>query len=79
MEEMTDGVRASDPFYTVEEYAERLKVSRGTVFGWLRNGMPSVCVGRTRRIVTDRADAWLAAGGAAKRRSKRTKRPAPAP
>ncbi len=24
---------------TVEEYAERLKVSRTTVFGWLKNGL----------------------------------------
>ena len=64
-----------EPFQTVAEYAQRLKVSRGTVFTWLRRGLPSVVVGRTRRIRTRAADEWLAAGGAMlRRRSKRSNR-----
>lgn len=62
-------------YATVEEYAERLKVSRGTVFGWISNGLPSFRIGRTRRIVIEKADRWLESGGADRtRRSTRTKR-----
>lgn len=61
---------------TVEEYASRLQVSRGTVFAWIRVGLPSFRVGRTRRIVRDKADTWLEAGGAdTTRKSTRTRRP----
>lgn len=62
-------------YCTVDEYAERLHVSRGTVHNWVRAGLPSFVIGRTRRIVTERADRWLEAGGADRHRtSVRSKR-----
>jgi len=62
-------------YATVEEYADRLKVSRGTVFAWVRGGLPSFRIGRTRRIVIERADRWLEGGGADRtRKSTRSKR-----
>jgi excisionase family DNA binding protein len=65
-------------YATVDEYASRLRVSRGTVFAWLRRGLPSLSVGRTRRIITERADRWLEAGGAdTTRRSQRASRGRP--
>ena len=63
-------------YATIDEYAERLKVSRGTVFAWLKAGLPSIKAGATRRIIVARADAWLEAGGAdGSRRTKRSRRP----
>lgn len=63
-------------YATIDEYAERLKVSRGTVFSWLNAGLPSIKAGATRRIIVARADAWLEAGGADRhRKTKRTRRP----
>ena len=62
-------------YCTVDEFAENLKVSRGTVFSWVRSGLPSLRVGRCRRIIIDRAFRWLEAGGADRtRRSPRAKR-----
>ena len=62
-------------YATVDEYADRLKVSRGTVFGWVKGGLPSFRIGRTRRIVIERADRWLESGGADRtRKSTRAKR-----
>ena len=64
-------------YATVEEYADRIKVSRGTVFGWVKGGLPSFRIGRTRRIVIERADRWLESGGADRsRKSTRSKRSA---
>lgn len=62
-------------YATVDEYADRIKVSRGTVFGWVKGGLPSFRIGRTRRIVIERADRWLESGGADRTRtSTRSKR-----
>lgn len=62
-------------YATVDEYADRIKVSRGTVFGWVKGGLPSFRIGRTRRIVIEKADRWLESGGADRtRKSTRTKR-----
>lgn len=62
-------------YATVDEYADRIKVSRGTVFGWVKGGLPSFRIGRTRRIVIEKADRWLESGGADRtRKSVRTKR-----
>lgn len=65
-------------YSTPNDFALRLKVSPRTVKRWLKQGLPSVCVGRSRRILTDQADAWLLAGGAQKKKVTRTKRSAPA-
>jgi excisionase family DNA binding protein len=60
---------------TVAEFGVRLQVSRGTVFAWIRAGLPSFRVGRTRRIIRQKADLWLEAGGADRTRtSKRARR-----
>jgi excisionase family DNA binding protein len=76
---VTNSPKPTYLYATVDEYAERLQVSRGTVFAWVREGMPSFKVGRTRRIVIERADRWLEAGGADRsRKSTRAKRPATA-
>lgn len=56
-------------YCTVAEFAQSLQVSKGTVFTWIRNGLPSLVVGRTRRIVTERAHRWLEAGGADRSRT----------
>lgn len=72
-----DPQRVTEPnlYATIDEYAERLKVSRGTVFSWVRGGLPSFRIGRTRRIVIEKADRWLENGGADRSRtSTRTKR-----
>jgi excisionase family DNA binding protein len=62
-------------YATVDEYADRLKVSRGTVFGWVKGGLPSFRIGRTRRVVIEKADRWLESGGADHtRKSTRSKR-----
>jgi len=36
---MTMTCHSDNDLLTVEEYAEKLKVSRTTVFGWLKNGL----------------------------------------
>lgn len=64
-----------DLYCTVDEFARSLKVSRGTIFGWLRAGMPSLRAGRCRRIIIVPAQRWLEAGGAQQRqRSPRARR-----
>jgi excisionase family DNA binding protein len=62
-------------YCTIDEFAANLQVSRGTVFGWVRAGLPSLRVGRCRRIIVAAAYRWLEAGGADRtRRSPRAKR-----
>lgn len=62
-------------YCTIDEFAQNLQVSRGTVFSWVRAGLPSLRVGRCRRIILERAYRWLEAGGADRtRRSPRAKR-----
>ena len=62
---------ASLPLYaTIDSFAEMLIVSRTTVKRWLKLGLPSVCVGRSRRIQIAQAHAWLLAGGAEERPKK---------
>ncbi|MDP9150530.1 MAG: excisionase family DNA-binding protein [Myxococcota bacterium] len=60
---------------TVNEYAERLRVSRNTLFKLIKLGLPTVMIGRIRRILVEKADRWIQGGGAdLERRSSRTKR-----
>lgn len=62
-------------YCTIDEFAANLQVSRGTVFAWVRAGLPSLRVGRCRRIIIEHAYRWLEAGGADRtRRSSRAKR-----
>lgn len=42
---------AEDEFYTIEEIASKLKVTRQTVSNWIREGrLKSIKAGRARRI-----------------------------
>jgi excisionase family DNA binding protein len=62
-------------YATIDAFAERLQVHKNTVRHWLKKGLPHVKAGRTVRIVLERADTWLASGGAETPvRSKRAKR-----
>jgi excisionase family DNA binding protein len=63
-EPLTSGTTKSPiPTYmTVQQYAEYRQASRTTVFNWINLGLPSVKMGRLRRIRVDVADAWLDAG-----------------
>lgn len=47
-------------YATIEAFAERLSVHPNTIKSWLKRGLPSVKVGSVRRILVERADAWLA-------------------
>lgn len=42
-----------------EQFAERVEVSRAQVYKWLANGMPSLKLGRSRRIDPAEGIAWL--------------------
>lgn len=68
-------------FATTIQFANRMQVSVRTVKNWISKGMPSVCVGRARRIRIALADEWLHAGGAQVRpdRPKTTRRQRRAP
>lgn len=69
------GLTPDSVYATVIQFAARLCVSPRTVHSWLRAGMPSVCVGKSRRIIVVEADAWLRAGGAERpTQRKRTRR-----
>jgi predicted DNA-binding transcriptional regulator AlpA len=59
-------------YLTPMEYADRRGVSRTTVFGWMRAGLPSVKQGGSRRIRWRDADAFLDAGRLSKAKRRRT-------
>lgn len=42
-----------------ENYARRLDVSRALVYRWIGAGLPSIKLGRARRVLVAEADAWL--------------------
>ena len=58
-------------YLTPTQYAERRGVSRTTVFGWMRAGLPSVKQGGSRRIRWRDADAFLDAGRLSKAKHRR--------
>lgn len=43
-----------------EQYARHIDSSRATVYELLAQGMPSIKLGRSRRINVAAADAWIA-------------------
>ncbi|MEI9941998.1 MAG: helix-turn-helix domain-containing protein [Pseudomonadota bacterium] len=51
-------------YMTVLQYGEHRQVSRTTIYGWIKAGLPTIKQGRTRRIRVEVADAWLDAGNA---------------
>ena len=54
---------ADRTYQSAVEFAETMKVSVRLVRRWLALGMPSVHVGRVRRVIVADAQRWLAAGG----------------
>lgn len=42
-----------------ERYAQRTDLSRAQIYKFLAQGMPSLKLGRSRRILVADADAWL--------------------
>lgn len=59
-----------DRWLSVDEIAEYLGISRDTVYTWLSTrGLPGHRVGRLWKFKRDEVDAWVRAGGAARRRT----------
>jgi excisionase family DNA binding protein len=51
-------------YLTVPEYAAHRKVSKRTVYTWIKaHNLPSVKQGRTRRILWETADRFIDGGG----------------
>jgi excisionase family DNA binding protein len=54
-------VMPGDEFYTIEEIATKLKVTRQTIHNWIRDGrLASIKVGRARRIPASAFEQFLA-------------------
>lgn len=54
-----------EPWYSVEEIADHLKVSKETVYRWLEKGkIPAHRVGKQWRFKTSEVDAWVMSGNA---------------
>ena len=52
-----------EEYYTIEEVAERLKVTRAAVYKWMRSGrLPYVLVGDRRRITSSALKAFIRQG-----------------
>ena len=60
----------TNEYLTPIEYAARRGVSRTTVFGWIRAGLPSIKQGGSRRVRWREADAFLDAGQLSKARHR---------
>ena len=55
----------SDRWFSVEEIAEHLGVSKDTIYTWIsKRGMPAHKVGRLWKFQTVEVDGWVKAGGA---------------
>lgn len=52
---------ASEGWARPEQYAHHIDSSRATVYALLAQGLPSIKLGRSRRINVAAADAWIAA------------------
>ena len=46
-------------WYSMNEIAEYLGITRDTVLAWIKNGMPGVKVGRTWKFKISEVDAWM--------------------
>jgi excisionase family DNA binding protein len=44
---------------TIDQFADRWSLSRASVYRLLNDGLPSIKVGRSRRLLSAAADAWL--------------------
>lgn len=50
-------------WYSMNEIAEYLGITRDTVLAWIKNGMPGVKVGRTWKFKISEVDAWMRTNG----------------
>lgn len=50
-------------YLTIDGLAARLGVHRNTIKNWIKRGLPVLKIGRTVRIPTAEAEAWLRTGG----------------
>jgi hypothetical protein len=66
--------RPRNDYVTASEYAAHRRVSRTTVFGWIRRGLPSSKQGGTRRISWREADQFLDGGALSEARHKPRRR-----
>ena len=46
-------------WYSMNEIAEYLGITRDTVLAWIKNVMPGVKVGRTWKFKISEVDAWM--------------------
>lgn len=58
-------------WFSVEEIAEYLGVSKDTVYAWIsKRNMPAHRIGRLWKFKTDEVDEWVRTGGAAESESR---------
>lgn len=56
----------SGRWFSVEEIAEYLGVSKDTIYAWInKRSMPAHRIGRLWKFKTDEVDEWARSGGAA--------------
>ena len=58
-----------EPWFSVEEIAEHLKISKETVYRWLEKGkIPAHRVGKQWRFKPSEVDEWVKSGSASEER-----------
>lgn len=63
-------MQAIEPWYSVDEIAQHLSVSKETVYRWLeRKIIPAHRMGKLWRFKPSEVDEWIKSGGAADDRS----------
>jgi excisionase family DNA binding protein len=65
----SDGGQMTDSYWSVEQIANYLGVSKDTVYSWISaKGMPAHRLGRLWKFKQEEVDVWVKSGGAAARR-----------
>lgn len=60
-------MQQTEPWYSVEEIAKHLGVSKETIYRWLeRGGIPSHRMGKLWKFKASEVDQWVMEGGAEK-------------
>jgi excisionase family DNA binding protein len=66
MSTANESLEMSHRWFSVEEIAEYLGVSKDTVYVWIsKRKMPAHRIGRLWKFKTDEIDIWVRSGGAA--------------
>lgn len=66
-------MQAIEPWYSVEEIACHLGVSKETIYRWLeRRNIPAHRMGKLWKFKPSEVDAWVQTGGASDDRAART-------